>query len=75
MDVESMRSELRKQFRERPYWTGAVFVGLGWVVGRTLPLRAVLAVAGLGARTALAAKLESAVLGQLRPQEQEETMQ
>ena len=75
MDIEAMRSELRRQLRERPYWTSAVFVGLGWVLGRTLPLRAVVAVAGLGARTAIASKLESAVLGQFRPRQREETMQ
>jgi endonuclease/exonuclease/phosphatase family metal-dependent hydrolase len=73
--IESLRAELQRQLRERPYWTSAMFVGLGWVIGRTLPLRAVLAVAGLGARTALAARLESAVLGQFRPQQREETMQ
>jgi hypothetical protein len=72
VDAEALRAELRRQLRARPYWTSAVFVGVGWVIGRTLPLRAVLALASLGARTALVSTFESAILGQLRPREREE---
>jgi hypothetical protein len=53
--------------RERPYWTTAAFVGVGWIVGRTLPLRSVLAVAGIGARAAMVAAVEHAVIERVRP--------
>lgn len=65
--LDQLQGELQRQLRERPYWTSAVLVGMGWVVGRTLPLRALFAVAGFGARTALLSTLESAVLDQIRP--------
>ena len=44
----------------------AMAFGVGWFIGRTLPAGALIAVAGLGARTALLASVENAVLGQLR---------
>jgi hypothetical protein len=34
---------------------------VGWIVGRSLPLRAVAAMAGIGARAALAVALEDLV--------------
>jgi hypothetical protein len=43
-----------------------VLVGMGWVVGRTLPLRVLFAVAGFGARTALLSTIENTMLDQMR---------
>lgn len=68
MSLERFEAELRRQLRERPYWTSAMAFGVGWFIGRTLPAGALIAVAGLGARTALLASVENAVLGQLRNQ-------
>jgi hypothetical protein len=65
--LQRLESELRTNMRERPYWTTAMLVGVGWVIGRTLPMGALFAIAGLGARTALMTSLESAVVGQVRP--------
>jgi len=67
LDPQRMAEELRTQLRERPYWTTAAIFGVGWILGRSLPLRAVLAVAGIGARTALAAALEGVVSDRMRP--------
>ena len=67
MDPHRIAEELRWQLRERPYWTTAAIVGVGWILGRSLPLRAVLAVAGIGARTAISAALESEVSHRMRP--------
>jgi len=67
VDFQRLAEEVRSQVRERPYWTTAAFVGVGWIIGRTLPLRAVLAVAGIGARAAMAAALEHAVIEGVRP--------
>ncbi len=67
MDPQRIEAELRTQLRERPYWTAAAMVGVGWIVGRSLPLRAVLAVAGIGARAALAAALQGVVSDRMRP--------
>jgi lauroyl/myristoyl acyltransferase len=67
VDFQRLAEEVRSQVRERPYWTTAAFVGVGWIIGRTLPLRAVLAVAGIGARAAMAAALEHAVIERVRP--------
>ena len=68
MDPQRIAAELRTQLRERPYWTTAAIVGVGWILGRSLPLRAVLAVAGIGARAAMAAALEGAITDRVRPQ-------
>ena len=57
MDPQRIAEELRSQLRERPYWTTAAIVGVGWILGRSLPLRAALAVASIGARAAMAAAL------------------
>ena len=67
MPLERIESELRANLRDRPYWTSAMLVGVGWVIGRTLPLRALFAIAGFGARTALVSSLENTVLDQVRP--------
>lgn len=61
MDPQRIAEELRSQLRERPYWTTGALVAVGWILGRSLPLRAVLAVAGIGARAAMAVALEDAV--------------
>ena len=67
MDPRRIAKELRSQIDERPYWTIAAVVGVGWVLGRSLPARAVLAVAGIGARAAMAAVLEDVVSDRLKP--------
>jgi hypothetical protein len=61
MDLQRVAAELCAQLRERPYWTTAAIVVVGWIVGRSLPLRAVAAMAGIGARAALAVALEDLV--------------
>ena len=66
MDLQRMAEELRSQVGERPYWTIAAVVGVGWVLGRSLPPRAVLAVAGIGVRAAMGAALEDAIGGRIR---------
>ena len=67
MDPERIAEELRLQVRERPYWTTAAAVGVGWILGRSLPLRAVFTLAGIGARAAMATALEDAIRGRARP--------
>lgn len=66
MDSLRIAKELRVQLRERPYWTTAAIVGVGWILGRSLPLRAVLAVASIGAQAAMAAALEDVVTDRVR---------
>lgn len=68
MDPRRIADELRVQLRERPYWTIAGIVGVGWILGRSLPLRAALAVGSVGARMAIAAALEEVVTDRVRPQ-------
>jgi hypothetical protein len=58
MDTQRLKTELVRQLRARPYWTTAGVFCVGWVLGRTLPLRAVLAMAGIGARAAVAVAIE-----------------
>jgi hypothetical protein len=58
MDTQRFTKELISHLRERPYATLAALVGVGWVLGRAVPLRAVLAMAGVGARTAMTVALE-----------------
>jgi hypothetical protein len=67
MDRQRIAEELREQLGERPYWTIAAVVGVGWVLGRSLPPRAVLAVAGIGVRAVMAAALEDVVTDRIRP--------
>jgi len=69
MDPRRIAVELRVQLRERPYWTTAALIGVGWILGRSLPLRAVLTVASIGARTAVAAALEGVASDRGRPRE------
>jgi hypothetical protein len=67
LDPQRIAEELRTQLRERPYWTAAAIVGVGWILGRSLPPRAVLAMAGFGARTAMAAALEGVIADRMAP--------
>jgi len=67
MDPQRIAEELRSQLRERPYWTIATIVGVGWILGRSLPLRAALAVASIGARAAMAAALQDVISDRARP--------
>jgi hypothetical protein len=67
MDPQRIAAELRKQLRDQPYWTIAAVVGVGWVLGRSLPARAVLTVAGIGLRAVMAAALEDVVSDRIRP--------
>lgn len=61
MDPQQIRASLREQLRERPYWTTGALVAVGWVLGRSLPVRALIAVAGIGARAAVASAIEDVV--------------
>ena len=67
MDPQRIAEELRLQLRERPYWTLAAVVGVGWILGRSLPLRAALAVGSIGARMAIATALDDVVADCVRP--------
>jgi hypothetical protein len=58
METQRLTAELVKQLQARPYWTTAGIFCVGWVLGRTLPLRAVLAMAGVGARAAMTVAME-----------------
>ena len=77
--LRSLETELRRQLRERPYWTTGMLVGVGWIVGRTLPVRVLFSLAAFGARTVLFTSVESAVMDQIRPHfgrdQQQETIQ
>ena len=66
MELEVLVDELMHQLRRRPYATLACVLGVGWLLGRTVPLRGVVALAGVGARAALASTLDSAVRGGVR---------
>lgn len=67
MDAQHIAEELRTQLRERPYWTTAAIVGVGWILGRSLPLRAVLAVASIGVQAAMANAFEGVATDCVRP--------
>jgi hypothetical protein len=64
---EGMVGELRAQLRARPYLTLAGVFGVGWVLGRSVPFRALVALAGVGARAVVASALEGAVRDGVRP--------
>lgn len=66
MDLQHIAAELRLELRDHPYWTIAAMVGVGWILGRSLPLRDFLTVAGLGARVAMEAALEDAMVDRAR---------
>jgi len=67
MDRQHLLGDLREQLRERPYWTTAALVGVGWILGRSLPVRTLLALGGLGVRAAMGSAIEVAVRNQMRP--------
>jgi hypothetical protein len=71
-EARALAAEFRRQLRERPYWTGIAVLGVGWVLGRSLPLRAMIALVGIGARAAASSALEDAVRTRLggRPRSQ-----
>jgi hypothetical protein len=58
MDTQRFTKELVSQLRARPYGTLAAIAGVGWILGRAVPLRAVLAMAGVGARAAMTVAIE-----------------
>jgi len=66
MDAQAVLGELSDQLQERPYLTLAGLVGLGCILGRAVPLRALFAVAGVGARAAFAGTLERTVRDRMR---------
>ncbi|HTY16590.1 MAG TPA: hypothetical protein VMH82_02570 [Myxococcota bacterium] len=61
MTLQRFGADLRQQMHDRPYLTMAACVGVGWMLGRALPLRALVAVGGLAARAAAASAVEGAV--------------
>jgi hypothetical protein len=70
MDTQRLTDELVSQLRTRPYGTLAVLFSVGWILGRSLPLRAVLAMAGIGARAAMTVAIED--VARPRPHRSEE---
>jgi hypothetical protein len=63
---DGLGAELVGQLQERPYLTLASLVGVGWILGRGVPLRALFAIAGVGARAAVATAVERSVRDHLR---------
>jgi len=61
VELGAIGAELEEQLNEHPYMTLAAVAGIGWILGRTRPWGALLALAGMGVRTALASALESAL--------------
>jgi len=60
-DLGALANEAREQLRARPYLT-LVGIGLaGYLIGRQLPLRSLLAVGGIGARAAMTTAVEGAL--------------
>jgi hypothetical protein len=66
VDTQAVIGELTDQLQERPYLTLAGLVGVGWILGRSVPLRALFAVAGVGARAAVAGTVERTVRDRMR---------
>jgi hypothetical protein len=56
---------LTEQLQARPYATLAGLVGIGWILGRRVPLRALFGMAGIGARAAVATAVERRVMDRL----------
>ena len=59
--LDSALSQLRQQARAHPYLTLTASFGAGLILGGGLPLRAVIALFGLGARSAAASAFEGAL--------------
>jgi hypothetical protein len=66
VDTQAVLAELSDQLQERPYMTLAGLIGVGWILGRSVPLRALFAVAGVGARAAVAGTVERTVRDRMR---------
>jgi hypothetical protein len=64
---KALAAELREQLRARPYLVLAGVVGAGLVIGRRVPLRALVALGALGVRAAAASALQGALRGAVRP--------
>jgi hypothetical protein len=60
LDPERVFAELEQELRARPYRTLAGLVGAGWLLGRVVSTPALLALAGVGVRVALATVLVEA---------------
>jgi hypothetical protein len=58
MNIQRLKTDLVSELRARPYGTLSLLISVGWVLGRTVPLRAVLALAGVGARAAMTVAIE-----------------
>lgn len=61
VELAAIEAELEEQLYEHPYMTLAAVAGIGWILGRTRPWGALLALAGVGLRTALMSAVESAL--------------
>lgn len=61
IDFTALETELQHQLDERPYLTLAAIAALGWTLGRRRPWSALIALAGVGIRSAIASGLESAL--------------
>jgi hypothetical protein len=61
IELGAIEAGLEEQLNERPYMTLAAVAGIGWILGRTRPWGALLALAGVGVRTVLASALENAL--------------
>jgi hypothetical protein len=70
MDIQRLKADLVSQLRARPYGTLGLLVSVGWVLGRTVPLRAVLALAGVGARAAMTVAIEDVARPRSAPAEE-----
>jgi hypothetical protein len=61
IDFAALESELQHQLDERPYVTLAAIAAVGWTLGRRRPWSALIALASVGIRSAIASGLESAL--------------
>jgi hypothetical protein len=61
MEAQALARDLRAQLRARPYATLLGAAGVGWMLGRSFSLRSWVALAGIGARSAVGRALEGAV--------------
>ena len=60
-DLAALANEAREQLRARPYLTLLGLGIAGYLIGRQLPVRALLAVGGIGARAAVTTAVEGAL--------------
>jgi hypothetical protein len=59
VELGTIEAELEAELEEHPYATLAVVAGIGWMLGRTRPWGALLALGGVVLGTALASTVES----------------